>query len=126
MKIISREDLKAKLDRGDDIKLIMALDRHAYERMHIPGSLNFHDMKEAMQHVTPDDEIVVYCSNPMCPASINAYMVLRSHGYDNLYRYAGGLLDWQEAGYPLEGRDVLESPSPAGEERHGHLMMSFA
>lgn len=35
-------------------------------------------------------------------------------------------LDWQEAGYPLEGRDVLESPSSAGEHHHGHLMMSFA
>jgi rhodanese-related sulfurtransferase len=103
MNIMNREELKVKLDRGDDVKLIMALDRRAYENMHIPGSLNFTSMLEAVNSLHPDDEVVVYCSNPACPASINAYRILVSYGFSRIYRYAGGLAEWQEAGYPLEG-----------------------
>jgi hypothetical protein len=40
IRTIRRDDLKAKLDRGDDLKLIMALNRWAYEAKHIPRSLH--------------------------------------------------------------------------------------
>ena len=103
MKIVSREELKEKLDRGDDVKLIMALDKFAYDRLRIPGSLHFDDLAEAQERLDPDDEIVVYCSNPACPASVNAYHVLHGLGFKRLSRYAGGLAEWQQAGYPLEG-----------------------
>lgn len=106
MKIMGREELKAKLDRGDNFKLVMTLDRRAYDRMHIPGSLHFNNLTEAMGQLKPEDEIVVYCSNVSCNASINAYQMLRSRGFQNLYRYAGGLAEWHEAGYPLEGNMV--------------------
>jgi len=103
MRIISREELKEKLDRGDDVKLIMALDSFAFKRLHIPGSLHFDNLVEARDQLDPDDEIVVYCSNPACPASVNAYYVLHTLGFKRLSRYAGGLAEWQQAGYPLEG-----------------------
>jgi rhodanese-related sulfurtransferase len=38
-----------------------------------------------------------------CVASVAAYKVLTENGYDNVRRYAGGLEDWEAAGYPLEG-----------------------
>lgn len=103
MKIISKEQLKAKLDRGDDFKLVMAMDRYAYEKMHIPGSLHFHSIEEAARQLDPTDEVIVYCQNPMCPLSIRAYILLRQRGFQNLYRYAEGLEGWYAAGYPLQG-----------------------
>jgi rhodanese-related sulfurtransferase len=30
------------------------------------------------------------------------------HGYTHVRRYAGGILDWEEAAYPLEGELVGE------------------
>lgn len=53
-----------------------------------------------------NEEIVVYCSNPACSASRFAYHFLVDHGYKNVRRYAGGLLDWEDAGYPLEGEGL--------------------
>jgi rhodanese-related sulfurtransferase len=103
MDIIQREELKAKLDRGDDFKLVMALGEWAYRAKHIPGSLNYATVEEALQALKPEDEIVVYCSDVHCPASAAAYHMLRGRGYGNVRRYAGGLLDWEAAGYPLEG-----------------------
>jgi rhodanese-related sulfurtransferase len=38
-----------------------------------------------------------------CVASVAAYKVLTENGYGNVRRYAGGLEDWEAAGYPLEG-----------------------
>jgi len=102
MNLIGREELKAKLDRGDGFKLAMTLGGSAFNMAHIPGSLNVNSMEQAQRLVSPDDEIVVYCHDESCPASKAAYQMLVSHGFTNVRRYAGGMRDWQEAGYPLE------------------------
>ncbi len=104
MKTINREELKAKLDRGEDVKLVMTMNDAAYDWLHIPGSLHFKRVSDAVTRLNPDDEVVVYCSNPLCYYSIQAYHALRSKGFKKVCRYAGGLMDWQEAGYRLEGR----------------------
>ncbi len=103
MKTIAREELKAKLDRGEDLKLVMTMSDSAYDWLHIPGSLHFERTSDIVNQLARDDEIVVYCSNPLCYYSIQAYHLLRSKGFTKVWRYAGGLLDWQDAGYPLEG-----------------------
>ncbi len=106
MKLISREELKEKLDSGDDFKLVMALGEWAYQAKHIPGSLHFNTIEEGLKALDPNDEIVVYCSNVTCVASVAAYRHLRDQGYKHVRRYAGGVQDWEEAGYPLEGEFV--------------------
>lgn len=101
MKTISAQELKEKLDRGDDFKLIMTMGEEAFKAMHIPGSISS-TIHEVITIVQPNEEIVVYCSNLHCPASIAAYHLLVQNGYTNVRRFAGGLDDWQETGYPLE------------------------
>ncbi len=100
---IGREELKAKFDRGEPIKLIMALNRWAFDAKHIPGSLHFDDPEELYRAVRPDDEVVVYCSNVDCLSSVALYRDLARRGYCNVRRYSGGLLDWEDARLPLEG-----------------------
>jgi rhodanese-related sulfurtransferase len=106
IRTIGRDKLKAKLDRGDHFKLIMALNRWAFDAKHIPGSLHFDTPDELYAAVRPDDEVVVYCSNVDCLSSIALYRDLVRRGYGNVRRYAGGLLDWEDAGLPLEGEFV--------------------
>lgn len=103
MKLISREELKEKLDRGDDFKLVMALSEWAYRAKHIPGSIHFNSIEDAAAALSLDDEIIVYCSDKSCISSVAAYMMLEKHGFGNVRRYAGGLIDWEEAGLPLVG-----------------------
>lgn len=73
---IGRGELKAKLDRGEPIKLIMALNRWAFDAKHIPGSLHFDDPDELYSALGQDDEIVVYCSNVDCLWSVALYRAL--------------------------------------------------
>ncbi len=37
---ISREDLKAKLDRGDDFSLVETLPEKQYRHTHLPSAIN--------------------------------------------------------------------------------------
>jgi rhodanese-related sulfurtransferase len=127
MKGISRRELKEKLDGRGDLKLVFVLGEWQYQAMHIPGSLHvpnllgLYQSDEALAGLDRDDEIVVYCSNDICPASISAYYLLVQRGFKNVRRYAGGLLDWQEAGYPLgrgdgrsaSGQQAITSVGPA-------------
>lgn len=106
IRTISRDELKQKLDRGDNFRLIMTLHGWAFRAQHIPGSEHFDTPEETLYAVTPDEEIVVYCSDPACIASQFAYKALVDNGYTNVRRYAGGLSDWVAAGYPLEGEAV--------------------
>jgi rhodanese-related sulfurtransferase len=100
---IGRDELRAKLDRGDPIKLIMALNRWAFDAKHIRGSLHFDTPDELYAAVHPGDEVVVYCSHVDCLSSVALYRDLVRRGYRNVRRYSGGLLDWEDAGLPLDG-----------------------
>ena len=106
MKTINREELRQKLDRQDDFRLVMALPEWAYQAKHIPGSRHFATMQEALQSLNKEDEIVVYCSDEACIASKAFGQLLERHGYTHVLHYAGGLADWEQAGYPLEGEWV--------------------
>jgi rhodanese-related sulfurtransferase len=100
---IGRRELKAKLDKDEPIKLVMALNQWAFDAKHIPGSIHFDDPKDLYSALQKDDEIIVYCSNVDCLSSVALYRALIERGYTNVRRYSGGLLDWEEAGLPLEG-----------------------
>ena len=106
MNLISREELKKKLDKGEDFKLVFVLGEWHYRAKHIPGSLHIDTPERGIELLNRSDEIIVYCSNVRCAASIYAYNLLVRNGYKNVRRYAGGLEDWEDAGYPLEGEMV--------------------
>lgn len=109
MKTLTREELKAMIDCGDDLLLVNVLDPTAFAQAHIPGSHNvpatdkgFDERLRALG-ATEDSRIVLYCSNFECNASHAAGKRLEQAGFRNLYRYAGGIEDWMDAGFPVEG-----------------------
>ncbi|MDW7726488.1 MAG: rhodanese-like domain-containing protein [Candidatus Methanoperedens sp.] len=106
---ITREELKNKLDAGENIKLINVLDRSSFDAVHIPGSINIplEELSERAEHeLGKDEEIIVYCSSSTCQASPAAAEKLDKMGYTMVYHFKGGIAGWKEAGYPLEGEAV--------------------
>jgi rhodanese-related sulfurtransferase len=108
-KVIGREELKRKVDRGDSFKLVMALPEWAFRAKHIHGSIDASSQADLLSKVKLDDEIVVYCSTKDCISSAMAYQILVNHGYTNVRHFPGGLLEWEDAGYPLEGEMTQSS-----------------
>jgi 3-mercaptopyruvate sulfurtransferase SseA len=102
LNLITREELRAKLDRGDHFKLVMTLSAGAYQAKRIPTSLYFDTIDDAIAMLDPSEEIVVYCGDVSCAASIRAYYLLEHAGYNRVSRYAGGVADWEDASYPLD------------------------
>ena len=109
IRTIGRDELKARLDRGGEFWLIMALNRWAFDARHIPGSVHFDTPGELYAAVQPEDEVVVYCSHVDCLSSVALYRDLLRRGYRNVRRYSGGLLDWEDAGLPVEGEFATPS-----------------
>jgi rhodanese-related sulfurtransferase len=109
IRTIGREELRGELARGVPVKLIMALNRWAFAAKHIPGSVHFDTPEALYAAVDLGDEVVVYCSNVDCLSSVALYRDLVRRGYSNVRRYSGGLLDWEDAGLPLEGDFVVAS-----------------
>jgi rhodanese-related sulfurtransferase len=112
MDLIGTTELKRKLDRGEDFKLVMCLGRWAYRAKHIPGSLRLSTMEEWFETLDPGDDIVLYDSSPYCVMSRRVYKFLKTHGYERVRCYAGGLEEWESVGYSLEGEQVF-APSAA-------------
>lgn len=106
IRTITRDELREKLSRGDDFTLVMALNRWAYDAKHIPGSVHFDSPDDLYAAIKPGDAVVVYCSNVDCLSSVALYRDLVRRGYRDVRRYSGGLLDWEDAGLPLEGTYV--------------------
>ncbi len=106
---IDKETLKQKLDAGEDFHLVEVLAPGEYERLHIKGAENIpfgKVIEKAKQRFSKDDEIIVYCADEDCKASPKAAEKLETFGFTNIKEYPGGKKEWQEAGYPVEGREA--------------------
>lgn len=106
---ITRQELKAKLERKESLILVEALPERYYLDKHLPGAINIpHDQVDALAPsllLDKNAEIVVYCANGPCKNSDHAAQRLNQLGYRNVRDYHEGKKDWVEAGLPtVSGR----------------------
>jgi rhodanese-related sulfurtransferase len=104
---VSADELRRKLESGDDFVLVDALAPMVYAHSHLPGAINLPSSDVDPARVArriPDrsTEIVVYCSSPECEDSLMTATRLRELGYANVTHYAGGKDEWKALGLPLE------------------------
>lgn len=103
---ITRAELEARIDRGDDLTIVEALGPMYFEDAHLPGAQNLpHDrVDELAPALLPDKAatVVVYCSNAACKNSDIASRRLIELGYTDVLTYVDGKQDWIEAGRPVE------------------------
>ena len=103
---ITLDELRAKIEGGDDFVLVDALPPMSYAHSHLPGAINLPpDRVEASAAKRIPDrsvEVVVYCANPECEDSTLTGARLQALGYTNVRHYPGGKDEWREAGLALE------------------------
>ena len=65
---ISRDELKMKIDRGEQFLLVETLPAATYHHAHLPGAINLppDQVMQLAPQLLPDKaaEIVVYCASP--------------------------------------------------------------
>jgi rhodanese-related sulfurtransferase len=67
VKTISRDELREKIERGDNFLLLETLPAVAYQHVHLPGAINLppDQVKQLAPKLLPDKnaDIVVYCAS---------------------------------------------------------------
>ena len=103
---ITRQELRAKLERREGVTLAEALPPRYFLDKHLPGALNLpHDQVDALAPgLLPDKQadIVVYCANTACRNSHIAAARLEKLGYARVAVYHEGKQDWIDAGLAIE------------------------
>jgi molybdopterin/thiamine biosynthesis adenylyltransferase/rhodanese-related sulfurtransferase/molybdopterin converting factor small subunit len=91
---ISSLELKQRLDRGDNLKIIDVREPNEYQINRIAGSvlIPLGDVPRRYAELDPDEEIVVHCK--MGGRSAKAADFLRSVGFKRVRNLTGGILDW--------------------------------
>jgi len=109
MNTLTADQVHQKLLSDNDTVVINALGKDSFLAKHIPGSINIPagDVEERAEQVVPDkdQEIIVYCASPDCPASPKAAKKLNEMGYTNVYDFEDGVTGWLKANYSLIRED---------------------
>ena len=107
---VSRDQLRQKIEGGEEFVLVDALAPMSFAHSHLPGAINLPPewVDEWGPRRIPDlnTEIVVYCSSSTCDSSVIVAERLMALGYRKVGHYVEGKLDWVEGGLPLEGGGV--------------------
>lgn len=103
---VDRDGVRLLLTRN--AQLVEVLDEHEYRDGHLPGALNIPLRRlptQAVVQLRRDRLVVVYCWDWLCDLSPRAAHRLETLGFEEVYDYAAGKLDWIAAGEPMEGAD---------------------
>ncbi len=101
---ITIEEVKHKLDAGENFRFIDVREDHEWEQGHASGAehLGRGIIERDIEKIVPDKEteIVLYCGGGY--RSALAADNLQKMGYRRVYSMAGGIRAWREANYPME------------------------
>lgn len=102
---IETDELKDMMDTGQEFVLVNVLERDSFENERICGSINIplQNIEDAANLISKDETIVVHCSGPACKASSTAADRLENLGFKDIRKYEGGIEDWKNSGFCLEG-----------------------
>jgi len=90
---ITVKELKARLDRGEDIFILDVREPHEYEVVNIGGYLiPLSDLSKRISELDPSKEIVVHCK--MGARSARAAEFLRKNGFRRVRNLIGGIDEW--------------------------------
>lgn len=120
--LIDTQGLKALLDTKEEVLVVDAMPyQDSYKKEHIPSAMQFEfpiaSMPEwkvtgtdgktqenfaALLGTDKNKTLVFYCGFVKCGRSHNAAAWAIKMGYNNVYRYPGGIYAWKGAGFDTE------------------------
>ncbi len=120
--VVTTEELNKWIGEGKDMLIIDTMPyEDSYKKNHVPGAKQFlfpipdmdtwnaeetggksQDDYVALLGPDKDKTIVVYCGFVKCTRSHNGAAWAKKLGYNNVYRYPGGIFAWKGAGYKVE------------------------
>lgn len=101
---VSLEDLKARIEGGEDLVLVDVREKDEWRQGYIPGAVHvprgFLEMQAESKVPDKQAKVVTYCAGGI--RSAFAAKVLQDLGYQNVESANPGFVQWKDRGYPME------------------------
>lgn len=98
MKTITAEELKARLDAGEELNIVDVREPHEHEEFNIGGTLyplgRILSMDVDELESLKDKEVIFYCRSGN--RSGQACMFAETMGFTNVVNLTGGMLNWRQ------------------------------
>ena len=92
---ITPRELKARLDRGDDLYILDVREAHEYQICHIHGNLiPLGELSRRAHELDSSREIVAHCRSGK--RSAEAVQFLQKAGFRKIWNLKGGILAWSD------------------------------
>lgn len=96
MREITVEELKLKIDQGEDFQLIDVREGFEYETSNINGeNIPLASVLSESDRISKEKPVVVHCKSGK--RSAQAISLLESRGFTNLSNLKGGILAWRDS-----------------------------
>lgn len=115
--LISTEEIKKRLDAGEDMVIIDTMPEDSYRKNHIPGAVGAvlpgkteevdPERRAAFVKALGEDKnkpVIIYCGRVSCYRSHVGALIAKEEGFTNVLRHPGGIDAWLEAGYKAESK----------------------
>jgi rhodanese-related sulfurtransferase len=86
----------------EDVVLIDVREQWEYDEGHIPGItlIPMSELSNRLDEISTEEEVIVTCRSGNRSGQVTEF--LRENGFANVHNMQGGIVAWQEAGYPVE------------------------
>lgn len=92
---IQAEELKNRLDKGDNLFLLDVRDEYEYEISNIGGHLiPLPELRKRLSELNTSEEIVAVCK--MGPRGVKAVEILQEQGFQRVSNLHGGIYAWSD------------------------------
>jgi MoaD family protein len=101
---VTVEELKAKLDRGEDVHVLDVREPNEYQICRIAGStlIPLGELSNRTAELDPDRELIVHCK--MGGRSAKAVALLQERGFTRVRNLTGGILAWIDRVDPSQSK----------------------
>ena len=94
------------IDTLPDIVILDVRSPLEFNSGHIEGAklIPASELEDRLHELDKGKKIIVYCSSEGCSSggrSSKASLLLAENGFGSVYNMLGGIMAWEEAGYPL-------------------------
>lgn len=117
---ISAQDLKRRLDTGEDLTVVDVREREEFIQGHLPDAVfiprGYLELQIEQHQPNRDQPMVIYCAGGV--RSALAARNLKEMGYSNVISLVGGFNGWKNAGLPFKVPTVLTQEQRIRYSRH--------
>lgn len=86
----------------DDVYVLDVREQSEYDEKHIPNVtlLPMSEIQNRLDEIPTDKEVIVTCRSGNRSGQVTQF--LEQNGFDNVHNMAGGIVAWEQAGFPVE------------------------